>query len=102
MARHTFFCIDGHTCGNPVRVVGGGSIPQLNGDTMFDRRQHFLADDVSGPAGNHQGEAVPGDSVNQVVVVELDHRQTAHRSIWSLGPSIGISPGVDEIRGDVR
>ena len=26
---HTFFCIDGHTCGNPVRVVTGGSIPQL-------------------------------------------------------------------------
>jgi 4-hydroxyproline epimerase len=43
MARHTFFCIDGHTCGNPVRVVTGGSIPQLQGDTMFERRQHFLA-----------------------------------------------------------
>ena len=24
MARHTFFCIDGHTCGNPVRLVAGG------------------------------------------------------------------------------
>jgi 4-hydroxyproline epimerase len=44
MARHTFFCIDGHTCGNPVRVVSGGSIPQLRGETMFDRRQHFLAE----------------------------------------------------------
>ena len=44
MARHTFFCIDGHTCGNPVRVVGGGSIPQLEGETMFERRQHFLAE----------------------------------------------------------
>lgn len=44
MARHTFFCIDGHTCGNPVRVVGGGSIPQLKGETMFERRQHFLAE----------------------------------------------------------
>ncbi len=42
MARHTFFCIDGHTCGNPVRVVAGGSIPQLAGATMFERRQHFL------------------------------------------------------------
>jgi 4-hydroxyproline epimerase len=42
MARHTFFCIDGHTCGNPVRVVAGGSIPQLTGDTMFARRQDFL------------------------------------------------------------
>jgi len=44
MARHTFFCIDGHTCGNPVRVVAGGSIPRLEGETMFARRQHFLAE----------------------------------------------------------
>ena len=44
MARHTFFCIDGHTCGNPVRVVTGGSIPQLDGASMFERRQHFLAE----------------------------------------------------------
>ncbi len=43
MPRHTFFCIDGHTCGNPVRVVTGGSIPQLAGATMFERRQDFLA-----------------------------------------------------------
>lgn len=42
MSRTTFFCIDGHTCGNPVRVVTGGSIPRLAGDTMFERRQHFL------------------------------------------------------------
>jgi 4-hydroxyproline epimerase len=44
MARHTFFCIDGHTCGNPVRVVTGGRIPSLAGATMFERRQHFLAE----------------------------------------------------------
>jgi 4-hydroxyproline epimerase len=44
MARHSFFCIDGHTCGNPVRVVTGGSIPALNGATMFERRQHFIAE----------------------------------------------------------
>src|SRR5918994_6844559 len=44
MARRTFFCIDGHTCGNPVRVVTGGSIPQLDGASMFERRQHFLAE----------------------------------------------------------
>ena len=43
MTRHTFFCIDGHTCGNPVRVVTGGSIPVLEGATMFERRQHFLS-----------------------------------------------------------
>jgi 4-hydroxyproline epimerase len=44
MTRSTFFCIDAHTCGNPVRVVTGGSVPSLAGDTMFDRRQHFLKD----------------------------------------------------------
>jgi 4-hydroxyproline epimerase len=30
MASHTFFCIDGHTCGNPVRLVAGGG-PLLEG-----------------------------------------------------------------------
>eukprot|EP01037_Dinobryon_pediforme_P020613 gene20613-21286_t len=44
MARHSFFCIDGHTCGNPVRLVTGGSIPTLSGATMFEKRQHFLAE----------------------------------------------------------
>jgi 4-hydroxyproline epimerase len=42
MAQSTFFCVDAHTCGNPVRVVTGGSVPPLEGDTMFARRQHFL------------------------------------------------------------
>lgn len=41
MARHTFFCIDGHTCGNPVRLVAGGG-PRLDGATMMERRAHFL------------------------------------------------------------
>lgn len=38
----SFFCIDAHTCGNPVRVVTGGSIPHLDGATMSEKRQHFL------------------------------------------------------------
>ena len=31
MASHTFFCIDAHTCGNPVRVVTAGAplLPNL-------------------------------------------------------------------------
>ncbi len=41
MARHTFFCIDAHTCGNPVRVVTGGG-PPLDGATMSARRRHFM------------------------------------------------------------
>jgi len=39
--RHTFFCIDGHTAGNPVRLVAGGA-PLLKGDSMSARRQDFL------------------------------------------------------------
>ncbi len=41
-APATFFCIDGHTCGNPVRVFAGGAIPHLKGDDMVARRAHFL------------------------------------------------------------
>ncbi|MDV6330360.1 4-hydroxyproline epimerase [Asticcacaulis sp. 201] len=39
--RHTFFCIDGHTAGNPVRLVAGGA-PLLKGTNMSERRQDFL------------------------------------------------------------
>jgi 4-hydroxyproline epimerase len=41
MTSKTFFCIDGHTCGNPVRLVAGGG-PLLEGATMSARRQDFL------------------------------------------------------------
>ncbi|WP_336966887.1 4-hydroxyproline epimerase [Sphingobium aquiterrae] len=40
--RHSFFCIDGHTAGNPVRLVAGGA-PLLRGASMAERRQDFLA-----------------------------------------------------------
>lgn len=42
MTRHIFPCIDGHTCGNPVRLVTGGA-PMLKGATMLERRADFLA-----------------------------------------------------------
>jgi 4-hydroxyproline epimerase len=42
MAVHTFSCLDGHTCGNPVRLVSGGG-PLLKGATMSERRLDFLA-----------------------------------------------------------
>ncbi|MFM9843296.1 MAG: 4-hydroxyproline epimerase [Dongiaceae bacterium] len=41
MNPHTFFCIDAHTCGNPVRVVAGGT-PALVGASSSERRQYFL------------------------------------------------------------
>jgi 4-hydroxyproline epimerase len=40
--RKTFFCVDGHTCGCPVRLVAGGG-PLLQGSTMSEKRQDFLA-----------------------------------------------------------
>jgi 4-hydroxyproline epimerase len=40
MDRHTFFCIDAHTCGNPVRVVAGGG-PALPLVSMAERRRIF-------------------------------------------------------------
>ena len=41
MTNHTFSCLDGHTCGNPVRLVSGGA-PRLEGRDMLERRAHFL------------------------------------------------------------
>ncbi len=40
---HRFFCIDAHTCGNPVRVVAGGG-PILPTVSMAEKRQLFLAE----------------------------------------------------------
>ena len=40
--RHVFSCIDGHTAGNPVRLVIGGA-PFLEGGSMSERRQDFMA-----------------------------------------------------------
>lgn len=41
MSVKRFFCIDAHTCGNPVRLVAGGG-PDLHGANMAEKRQHFL------------------------------------------------------------
>ncbi|PDT81234.1 4-hydroxyproline epimerase [Sinorhizobium sp. BJ1] len=39
--RRSFFCIDSHTCGNPVRVVAGGG-PLLPHLPIFERREIFV------------------------------------------------------------
>ena len=41
--RRSFFCIDSHTCGNPVRVVAGGG-PLLPHLPMAARREIFVRD----------------------------------------------------------
>ena len=43
MTRHTFFCVDAHTCGNPVRVVAGGA-PLLPPVSMAEKRTIFVRD----------------------------------------------------------
>lgn len=39
--RKSFYCIDGHTCGNPVRLVASGG-PILEGATIKEKRLHFI------------------------------------------------------------
>ena len=41
MNRTSFSCIDGHTCGNPVRLVIDGA-PVLEGKDMSEKRQFFI------------------------------------------------------------
>ena len=40
-ASKKFFCVDAHTCGNPVRLVAGGG-PILHGNSIMEKRLHFL------------------------------------------------------------
>lgn len=40
MSKSTFVCIDGHTCGNPVRVIKEGA-PKLDGANMNEKRLYF-------------------------------------------------------------
>ncbi|TIR93910.1 MAG: hydroxyproline-2-epimerase, partial [Mesorhizobium sp.] len=39
--RRSFFCIDAHTCGNPVRLVAGGG-PLLPHAPIAERRELFV------------------------------------------------------------
>ncbi|NNK88784.1 MAG: 4-hydroxyproline epimerase [Flavobacteriaceae bacterium] len=41
MGKWVFECIDGHTCGNPVRLIKTGQ-PELEGSDMIQKRQHFI------------------------------------------------------------
>ncbi len=41
MASHQFYCIDAHTCGNPVRLVVEGG-PALKGASIVEKRREFI------------------------------------------------------------
>ncbi len=43
MTNHAFSCFDGHTCGNPVRLVAGGG-PRREGANMIEKRAHCRAE----------------------------------------------------------
>jgi len=43
VSKKTFHCIDAHTGGNPVRLIYRGG-PDLEGESMLDRQQHFMAE----------------------------------------------------------
>lgn len=40
-ARRVFHAVDSHTEGMPTRVIVGG-VGVIPGETMFDRRRHFI------------------------------------------------------------
>ncbi|RVA24305.1 4-hydroxyproline epimerase, partial [Mesorhizobium sp. M7D.F.Ca.US.004.03.1.1] len=42
MSRSTYFCVDAHTCGNPVRVVVGGGPVLPATAPMAEKRQIFI------------------------------------------------------------
>jgi 4-hydroxyproline epimerase len=41
VSKKKFYCVDAHTCGNPVRLIAAGG-PFLVGADMSEKRQHFL------------------------------------------------------------
>ncbi|NNM18987.1 MAG: hydroxyproline-2-epimerase, partial [Croceitalea sp.] len=41
MPKAKFECIDGHTCGNPVRLIVKGG-PPLEGNSMSEKRLNFV------------------------------------------------------------
>jgi len=82
MPKKKFFCIDAHTCGNPVRLVAGGG-PVLEGRNMSEKRQHFLKEYdwirrglMFEPRGHDQmsGSILypPHDSENDIAVLFIE------------------------------
>src|SRR5213595_1391623 len=114
--RKTFFCIDAHTCGNPVRLVAGGG-PVLEGANMSEKRQHFLREYdwirkglMFEPRGHDMmsGSILypPHDSVNDVAVLFIETSgclpMCGHGTIGTI--TIGIEEGliVPKTKGIVR
>lgn len=116
MPSKKFFCIDAHTCGNPVRLVAGGA-PFLIGNNMSEKRQHFLKEYdwirkglMFEPRGHDMmsGSILypPHDSVNDVAVLFIETSgclpMCGHGTIGTI--TIGIEEGLitPKIQGTVR
>ena len=116
MPSKKFFCIDAHTCGNPVRLVAGGG-PVLTGNDMSEKRQHFLREYdwirrglMFEPRGHDMmsGSILypPHDSSNDVAVLFIETSgclpMCGHGTIGTI--TIGIEEGliVPKKNGTVR
>jgi 4-hydroxyproline epimerase len=116
MTSKKFFCIDAHTCGNPVRLVAGGG-PFLKGDNMSEKRQHFLREYdwirkglMFEPRGHDMmsGSILypPHDSTNDVAVLFIETSgclpMCGHGTIGTI--TIAIEEGliVPKTKGTVR
>jgi 4-hydroxyproline epimerase len=116
MSSKKFFCIDAHTCGNPVRLVAGGG-PFLKGNNMSEKRQHFLKEYdwirkglMFEPRGHDMmsGSILypPHDPANDVAVLFIETSgclpMCGHGTIGTI--TIGIEEGliVPKTKGIVR
>ena len=116
MASSTFVCIDAHTCGNPVRVIKHGG-PNLIGNTMSEKRQHFLKEYdwirkglMFEPRGHDMMSGsifyAPSDPNNDLGILFIETSgclpMCGHGTIGAI--TIGIEEGliVPKIHGQVR
>ena len=116
MPSKKFFCIDAHTCGNPVRLVAGGG-PFLQGTNMSEKRQHFLKEYdwvrkglMFEPRGHDMmsGSILypPHDSANDVAVLFIETSgclpMCGHGTIGTI--TIAIEEGliVPKVPGTIR
>ena len=83
MARHTFSCIDGHTCGNPVRLVSGGGPLLKPVNEARGRRGRMLVADIE-----------PGQRQGREALFEEDDGIAAYRLSAGAGQTLP-QPDVD-------
>ncbi len=114
--KHIFKCIDGHTCGNPVRIIVEGK-PDLRGETMAEKRVNFLEEYdwirkglMFEPRGHDlmSGSFLysPADPVNDIGIVFIETSgclpMCGHGTIGAM--TIGIEEGLirPKKKGEIR